>query len=298
MQFITTPEDRFENLQDFPFAPKYHDVEGMIMHYVDEGEGPLVLMLHGEPSWSYLYRYMIKGLVAKGYRAVAPDLIGFGKSDKPIDAESYTYENHEKWLTSFLESLDLTNITLFCQDWGGLLGLRLVAYYPDRFDRVCASNTFLPTGNEPFPDAFMQWREFAEKSPDFIIGKVLQKGTFSELSEEVIRAYNAPFPSEAYKMGSRMFPKLVPTDPQHPDGIENQHVWQKLATYDKPFMTAFGADDPITRGARKIFPQIIPGCAGQTHVLLENAGHFIQEDQPERLVELLDEFIKGVLPQF
>lgn len=293
MQYLTTPEDRFENLADYAFAPKYHVVDGMKMHYVDEGVGPLVLMLHGEPSWSYLYRHMIKGLVGKGYRAIAPDLIGFGKSDKPTQADDYTYENHTKWLTSFLETLDLQNITLFCQDWGGLLGLRLVAYFPDRFDRVCASNTFLPTGNEPFPDAFMQWREFAEKSPDFIIGKVLQMGSFSELSEDVIHAYNAPFPGEDYKVGSRMFPKLVPTDPQSPDAVENQNVWQKLAGFNKPFMTAFGADDPITRSARKIFPQIIPGCAEQKHVLLENAGHFIQEDQPEKLVELLDEFISG-----
>ena len=293
MQHLTTPEDRFEHLQDYPFTPKYHEVDGMKMHYVDEGEGRLVLMLHGEPSWSYLYRHMIKGLVEKGYRAVAPDLIGFGKSDKPTATEAYTYDNHMKWLTAFVEGLDLKNITLFCQDWGGLLGLRLVAYYPERFDRVCASNTFLPTGNEPFSDAFLQWREFAATSPDFIIGKVLQKGTFSELSPEVVHAYNAPFPNEAYKVGSRMFPKLVPADSQNPDGIENQNVWQKLATFEKPFMTAFGADDPIMRGARKIFPQIIPGCAGQKHELLENAGHFIQEDQPEKLVGLLDEFVRS-----
>lgn len=291
MQFLTTPEERFENLQDYPFTPKYHEVDGMKMHYVDEGEGPLVLLLHGEPSWSYLYRHMIKGLVEKGFRAVAPDLIGFGKSDKPTAAESYTYDNHTRWLTSLVTTLDLQHITLFCQDWGGLLGLRLVAYDSDRFDRVFASNTFLPTGNEPFPDSFLQWREFAEKSPDFIIGKVLQKGTYSPLSEEVVHAYNAPFPSEDYKVGSRMFPKLVPADPQNPDGIENQNVWQKLTSFYKPFMTAFGADDPITRGARKIFPQIIPGCAGQQHLLLENAGHFIQEDQPETLVDLLVEFI-------
>lgn len=293
MDFVRTPEERFENIEAYNFNSKYLSIDGLRMHYIDEGSGECILLLHGEPSWSYLYRKMIPLLTAKRYRCVAPDLIGFGKSDKPVERGDYTYANHERWLTTFLKELNLTSITLFCQDWGGLLGLRLVANYPERFARVLASNTFLPTGNEPFPEAFLNWRSYVAHSEGFNIGNVIQKGTYSSLSEEEIEAYNAPFPGEDYKIGARRFPELVPTEAQEPEGIKNQEIWQKLTQLELPFLTVFGADDPITRGARKIFQQLIPGAKDQPHQLLEEAGHFIQEDQPEKLSEALDKFIKG-----
>lgn len=293
MEFVRTPKERFANLAGFPFQENYVELDGLRMHYIDEGSGPTILLLHGEPSWSFLYRHMISSLTGRGYRVLAPDLIGFGKSDKPINREDYTYNNHVKWLETFLHHLKLTGMTLFCQDWGGLLGLRLVAYHPQLFDRVIASNTFLPTGNEPFPEAFTQWRDFAATSESFNIGKVLQKGSFKTLTDNDIEAYNAPFPDESHKMGARTFPSLVPSSSDNPDGIENQKVWGLLAGFTKPFMTAFGADDPITRSARKIFPQIIPGCKDQKHLLLEKAGHFIQEDQPEELSKIIDGFIRS-----
>ncbi len=293
MEFVRTPEDQFSALADYPFEANYFELEQMRMHYVDEGSGPTIILLHGEPSWSYLYRKMIPLLVKKGYRTIAPDLIGFGKSDKPTNRQDYTYENHERWLTAFLESLQLKEETLFCQDWGGLLGLRILSKHPDWFGRVLASNTFLPTGNEPFPESFIQWRAYVAHSHGFNIGNVLQKGTYRDLSNEEIAAYNAPYPSEEFKGGARRFPELVPTDPEDKEGIQNQQAWSELTQFQKPFLTVFGADDPITRSARKIFQQLIPGAQGQPHQLLEEAGHFIQEDQPAQLAEALDQLISS-----
>ncbi|WP_462250687.1 haloalkane dehalogenase [Ekhidna sp.] len=292
IEIIRTPEERFENLPDYNFAPHYLELtDGIRMHYLDEGDkaNPTVLLLHGEPSWSFLYRKMIPILVANNFRVVTPDLIGFGKSDKPKKQSDYTYQNHMDWLTSFIEQLNLSNMLLFCQDWGGLTGLRLVTQMQDRFAMVVASNTTLPTGNIEMPEVFLKWREFSQKSPDFDIGKVIDKGTVADLSEEVIAAYNAPYPSEEYKAGARIFPMLVPVEMDDPESAKNRSAWEILAQWEKPFLTIFGDQDYIMKGAEVVFQKIIPGTKGQDHTHL-NAGHFIQEEKGEELAELIVDF--------
>ena len=223
---VRTPEDRFAAIKDFNFSPNYLEVEPQLrMHYVDEGnkDNPVVLLLHGEPSWSYLYRKMIPILSKAGFRVIAPDLIGFGKSDKPTAQSDYTYQKHLDWSKTFLTHLELKDITLFCQDWGGLIGLRLVAEMPDKFARVVASNTGLPIGKGSMPEAFIQWREFSQKSPAFNVGKVIQGGTLTNLSDEIIAAYNAPYPTEEYQAGARIFPSLVPIIEGEAEAINNMN---------------------------------------------------------------------------
>lgn len=291
--FVRTPEECFANLPDYPFTPHYLDVEGLRMHYVDESgsTGETVLMLHGEPSWSYLYRKMIPGINVAGHRCIAPDLIGFGKSDKPTDRNDYTYQAHLNWLSGFIEQLDLTNVTLFCQDWGGLLGLKLLADMPERFARVVAANTFLPTGDTPANDSFNEWKEFSQHSPKFNIGKVIDMATVAPLSEEVMAAYNAPFPDESYKAGARQFPALVPVTPDDPAAQPNREAWGILQQLDKPFLTAFSDKDPIMSGLDGIFQSMIPGARGQEHTTIVNAGHFLQEEKGEELAAVVNKFI-------
>lgn len=293
MNVLTTPPSRFVNLPDYPFSENYLEVgKGLNMHYLDVGNpsNPVVLLLHGEPSWSYLYRKMIPAL-SREFRVIAPDLIGFGKSDKPAEQSSYSYQAHMGWLTSFVEQLELENILLFCQDWGGLLGLRLVGAKEHLFSMVVASNTVLPTGQVPMPESFLKWREFSQSSPDFDIGKVLDLGTVKALSDDVIAAYNAPFPSEEYKAGARIFPMLVPFEKDDPESIQNIKAWEKLSKWEKPFLTIFGEKDYIMKGAEKIFQQLIPGTKGQNHALLD-AGHFIQEEKGEELAEMITAFYR------
>ncbi|NKI31792.1 haloalkane dehalogenase [Croceivirga thetidis] len=290
-KIIQTPEERFNNLEGYAFKPNYLEVEsGIQMHYVEEGpaDGPVVLLLHGEPSWSYLYRKMIPKLSGK-FRTIAPDLIGFGRSDKLIEKKEYSYQRHLDWLTAFIEKLDLKDILLFCQDWGGLLGLRLITQMENRFSMVVASNTGLPTGIVPMPESFMRWREYSQFSLGFDIGKVIDMGTITSLSESVLEAYNAPFPSEEYKAGARMFPTLVPVDADDPEAQKNGAAWGILKTWNKPFLTIFGDEDTIMLGAEKIFQKLVPGTHGQDHKML-NAGHFIQEEKGEELAELIIEF--------
>ncbi|MCE7991693.1 MAG: haloalkane dehalogenase [Roseivirga sp.] len=293
MPFVRTPDERFNNLPDYPFAPHYLDVEGLRMHYVDEAgsTGETVLMLHGEPSWSYLYRTMIPGINAAGHRCVAPDLIGFGKSDKPTDRNDYSYQTHLNWLSDFIEQLDLTNVTLFCQDWGGLLGLKLLTDMPERFVRVVAANTFLPTGDTPANDSFNEWKQFSQHSPKFNIGKVIDMATVAPVSEEVMAAYNAPFPDESYKAGARQFPSLVPVTPDDPAAQPNREAWGILQQFDKPFLTAFSDKDPIMSGLDGIFQSMIPGAKDQAHTTIVNAGHFLQEEKGEELALVVNEFI-------
>ncbi len=293
-KIIRTPESRFNNLPDYNFSSNYlHISDDLRMHYLDEGEKeqPIVLLLHGEPSWSFLYRKMIPILSDNGFRAIAPDLIGFGKSDKLVDKDAYSYQKHQDWLTFFIEELDLKNIILFCQDWGGLLGLRIVNEMKDRFSMIIASNTTLPTGDRPMPESFIQWREFSQYSKKFNIGNVLNMGTLQDLSDDVIRAYNAPFPSEEHKAGARIFPTLVPFDSQDPEAIKNKMAWKELMKWQKPFLTIFGDGDPIMKGAEKGFQKLVPGAKGQNHMIL-NAGHFIQEEKGEELANLIIEFYK------
>ncbi len=293
MAVLRTPDDRFATLPDYPFAPHYVEVNGLRLHYVDEGPANAapVLLLHGEPSWSYLYRKMIPVLVAAGHRVVAPDLIGFGRSDKLSEMADYSYQFHVDIMTGFLAALDLREVTLVGQDWGGLIGLRLVAEHPDRFARVVAANTGLPTGDTPMPDAFLQWRAFSQRYEDLPVGFVVQSGCQTRLSPQVVAAYDAPFPSVAYKAGGRAFPLLVPNTPDDPAAPANRAAWRALAQFRKPFLTAFSDSDPITAGADKLFQRFIPGAAGQPHTVIQGAGHFLQEDKGEELARVVANFI-------
>ncbi len=302
MKLLRTPEERFEGLVDYDFEPTYVEIasgegETIRCHVVDLGPRDAtttVLLLHGEPSWSYLYRHMIPGLVEAGYRVVAPDLVGFGKSDKPSSREDYTYARHVAWLTEVVfGALQLRNITLFCQDWGGLLGLRLVAANQDKFARVVVSNTGLPTGTGRQTEAFLAWQRFSQTSAVFPIGGIVNGGVVRELSAEEIAAYDAPFPDESFKEGARQFPTLVPSTPQDPERAANEAAWEQLEHFDKPFLVAFSDQDPVSRGTDGIFAKRIPGTAGQAHTTIVGGGHFVQEDKPEELVALLVSFIEG-----
>jgi haloalkane dehalogenase len=294
MTALRTPDDQFENLPDYPFEPHYVDVAGLRMHYVDEGptEAKPVLLLHGEPSWSYLYRHMIPPLADAGLRVVAPDLIGFGKSDKPSKKEDYSYALHVEWTRQFVESLDLNDITLFCQDWGSLIGLRLAAENEQRFARIALGNGGLPTGDQQMPDAFMKWRTFALHSPYFPIGKIIQKGTKTDLTDEIVAAYDAPFPSRKYKAGARKFPALVPITPDDPASAANRSAWEVFRKWEKPFLTCFSDKDPITRGGDRVWQENVPGARSQPHTTIKDAAHFLQEDKGPELAALLIKFIK------
>ena len=294
MDVLRTPDERFQDLPGFPFAPHYADINGMRMHYVDEGprDAEVVLMLHGEPSWSYLYRKMIPVFVEAGYRAVAPDMFGFGRSDKPASQDDYTYQFHVDTITALVEQLDLRRITLICQDWGGLIGLRIAAEHEDRFSRIVAANTFLPTGDLPPGEAFLRWQQFSQTSPVFEIGRIINNGTTTDLPAEVVAAYNAPFPDDTYKAGARKFPALVPTRPDDPASAPNREAWKVLDRWQKPFLTAFGDSDPITRNADKAFQARVPGTKGQPHTTIAGGGHFIQEDRGEQLAGVAVDFMK------
>ena len=290
---VRTPDSRFEGLPDYDFAPHYVDIDGMRMHYVDEGprDGGVVLLLHGEPSWSYLYRHMIPPLRDAGLRVIAPDLIGFGKSDKPTRKTDYSYAGHVGWMTAFIEALDLSGINLFCQDWGSLIGLRVAAENEHRFARIALGNGALPTGDQAIPRAFKIWRTFALYSPWFPIGRILQMGTVEELSAAEVAAYDAPFPSARYKAGARAFPKLVPTTPDDPARDANRAAWDVFLQWTKPFLTTFSNRDPIMRGGEKVWQDSVPGAQGQEHVIIRNAGHFLQDDKGPELAEVLIRFI-------
>ena len=298
MQFLRTDDSQFEGLPDYSFAPHYlqvDDTEGgsLRVHYVDEGprDAAPVLLMHGEPSWSYLYRHMIPPLLAAGHRVVAPDLIGFGRSDKPTAQADYTYQRHVDWMLSALQQLDLQNITLFCQDWGGLIGLRLLAAEPQRFARLVVGNTALPTGDQPMGPAFEGWREYSQTVEDFNAGRIVYGGTTSKLTEAEVAAYNAPYPDDSYKAGARRFPMLVPSTPDDPATIPNRAAWEVLRGLDIPVLTLFGADDKIMAGVEKVFQKLMPGAAGQDHQMLPDAGHFLQEDVGPELAKRINAFI-------
>jgi haloalkane dehalogenase len=300
METLRTPDSRFEKLPGYPFAPRYTEVPSgdggkLRMHYVDEGPrgGEVVLMLHGEPSWSYLYRKMVPVVVAAGFRAVVPDLIGFGRSDKPAARSDYTYQRHVDWVKALIVGLDLRRITLVCQDWGGLLGIRVATEEPLRFARIVAANTFLPTGDQPPGKAFFQWREFSQTAPELPIGVLLQTATATELTPDVMAAYDAPYPDESYKAGARQFPMLVPATPDDPAAPANRAAWKVLEQWRKPFLCAFSDGDPITGGLDKIFLERVPGTKGQPHTTIRGGGHFLQEDKGEELAELVVRFMRA-----
>lgn len=293
MEILRTPDERFANLPEYPFAPHYVEVDGLRIHYVDEGprDADPVLLLHGEPSWSYLYRKMIPILAEAGHRVIAPDLVGFGRSDKPTSREDYTYQHHVGWLVGLLSALDLRGITLVCQDWGGLLGLRIAAEHQERFARIVAANTFLPTGDTHPGRAFLAWQQFSQRAPSFHAGDVVKRGCVSPLSPEVIAAYDAPFPDESFVAGARQFPLLVPITPDDPATIPNRRAWEVLRAWQKPFLCAFSDSDPITRGASAALQSAIPGAQGQPHTTITDAGHFLQEDKGEEFAHIVVDFI-------
>jgi haloalkane dehalogenase len=299
VEVLRTPDQRFAALPDFAFDPQYVEVDDgdggtLRLAYVADGpaDGETVLLLHGEPSWSFLYRRMIPPLTAAGLRVVVPDLIGFGRSDKPAEQSAHTYAGHVGWLREALfERLDLRDVTLVCQDWGGLLGLRLVGEHPERFARVVAANTGLPTGDHPMSEAFLAWQRFATTAERFDVGRVVQNGTRTELPPEVVAAYDAPFPDDRYKAGARVFPALVPTSPDDPAAPANRAAWEVLARFDRPFLTAFSDGDPITGGGDRVFQKLVPGAQGMPHTTLNGGGHFLQEDVGPELARVVAEFV-------
>jgi haloalkane dehalogenase len=293
--FLRTPEDRFQNLPDFTYQPNYTEIGGLRIAYIDEGpkDGPVVLLMHGEPAWSFLYRKMIPVLVEAGMRVLVPDQVGFGRTDKPTQRSDYTYENHVQWMSAWLESVDAKDITLFCQDWGSLIGLRMVAEMPDRFARIALSNGGLPTGKEKIPKAFHIWRAFAMYSPWFHIGKIVRFGCAQGLSDEAVAAYDAPYPNSRYKVGARVFPTLVPIDPSDPAREANERAWDMYKAWAKPFITLFATRDPVTKGGERLWQKLVPGAANQNHTKIRGAGHFVQEDKGEEVSQALVAFIRA-----
>ena len=294
-KILRTPDERFAHLRDFPYTPHYIEVGGLRVAYIDEGPraAPVVLLMHGEPSWSYLYRKMIPVFLAAGYRVVAPDIVGFGRSDKPVHKADYSYLNHVQWMKAWLELVDLRQVTLFCQDWGSLIGLRMVAELPDRFARIVLANGGLPTGTAETPKAFRIWRAFAIYSPWFPIGRIVKAGCALGLTPQEVASYDAPFPSSAYKVAARLFPTLVPITPDDPERQNNERAWEFFKQCDKPFLTLFSSRDPVTRGGHKMWQQLVPGAQGQPHAITRGAGHFLQEDKGAEVAAAMVAFIKA-----
>jgi haloalkane dehalogenase len=296
---LRTPEDRFEGLPGFPFAPHHVDVPSgdggsLRVHHLDEGprDGPVVLLLHGEPSWCFLYRKMIPVLTAAGLRCVAPDLVGFGRSDKPAAQDDYTYARHVEWMRAALfDELGLQDVTFFGQDWGGLVGLRLVGENPDRFARVVLANSGLPTGDTPMSEAFMAWQRYSQETEHFHVGGIVKGGCRSDLPPDVVAAYDAPFPDDSYTAGARRFPMLVPTSPDDPAATANRAAWEVLERLDRPFLTAFSDADPVTKGGEGAFQRRVAGAQGQPHTTISGAGHFLQEDAGEEVARVVADFV-------
>jgi haloalkane dehalogenase len=294
MDILRTPDDRFLELPDFAFAPHYLELKcGVRMHFLDEGprDGPVVLLMHGQPTWSYLYRHFIPILVAGGCRVLVPDLVGFGRSDKPVAVSAYTYEAHINWVQEWIAHIDPTNVTLFCQDWGGLIGLRLVAADPARFAAVIAANTLLPVGRH-VTNGFDNWLAYVQSAEDLPIGRIVRHSTHRKLTNAEVAAYDAPFPDTTYKAGARAFPLLVPITPQHGSVAENIAAWKKLETFDRPFVTAFSDNDPVTAGEEVAMQNKIPGARGQPHSTISDGGHFLQEDAPGQLSGIILDVIR------
>jgi haloalkane dehalogenase len=301
MDFVRTPDDRFANIPDWPYAPVYTDVKAndgtdTVLRVAHYEAGPAdaketVIMMHGEPTWSFLYRKMMKSFLAAGHRVIAPDLVGFGRSDKPTLKTDYTYERHVDWMNQWLNINNFSGLTMMCQDWGGLIGLRLVTANVDRFDRVVVSNTGLPMyGKEPSA-AFRAWQKFSQEVPVFDVGKLCQGGALSTLSDAEIAAYDAPFPDETFKSAARIFPTLYPDGETDPSNIANGKAWEILLGFSKPFLCAFSDGDPISAGGDRAFIGKVPGTAGQPHTIIKGGGHFVQEDKGEELAGVINDFM-------
>jgi len=302
IEVLRTPDDRFTSLPDHPFAPRYVHVPVLPgsdrllrVHHVDEGPpgAAPVLLMHGEPTWSFLYRHVIATLVGAGHRCVAPDLVGFGRSDKPASIADHSYARHVEWMRAALfDELDLRDITFVGQDWGGLIGLRLVAEHPERFVRVVVANTGLPTGDRPVTEAFLAWQRHAREAPSLPVGRLVAGGCATPPAPEVVDAYDAPFPDDTFTAGVRALPALVPTSPDDPAAADNRAAWASLRRFERPFLCAFSDGDPITRGGEKVFLRDVPGTAGQEHATITGGGHFLQEDRGAELGELVARFIE------
>jgi haloalkane dehalogenase len=295
MRVLRTAEERFAGLPDFGYEARYADVAGLRLGYVEAGPptGEPVLLLHGEPSWSFLYRKVIPVLAGAGLRAIAPDLIGFGRSDKPAEVADHSYASHVEWIRAFaFDALRLSGVTLVGQDWGGLIGLRLVAEHPDRFARVVAANTGLPTGDQPMPDVWLRFREVVRAAPVLSVSRLVQSGCRTTLPPEVLAAYDAPFPDRSHAAAVRAMPDLVPATPDNPASAANRAAWRQLATWDKPFLVAFSDRDPITGAMAPVLKRSVPGAAGRQHPVLSGAGHFLQEDAGGELGAIIAAFVR------
>ena len=330
MQFVRTPDARFENLPGYDFAPHYSEVDDgeggkLRIHHFEAGpaDGEPVLLMHGQPSWSYLYRTMAPVFAEAGYHVYAPDLVGFGRSDKPTERSDYTYANHVRWMNQWLEVNRLEGINLFCQDWGGLIGLRLVASEPDRFARVVAANTGLPDGFGQSPEAakpmwdlyekvpivevselskhfaeqdgppgFFFWRKSCAESPKFSVGDVMQF-VGGSMRDAIRVAYEAPFPDSSFEAGARQFPSLVPIFPDDVEIPANRQAWTILEKLEMPFMTSFSDNDPVTAGMDRVLQARIAGAKGVNHVTIEGGGHFLQESKGEEVAQKMIEFIRA-----
>ena len=301
MEVYRTPDAAFQDLPDFPWEPSYVEVTDpdggtLRMAYVDAGpaDGPVALLLHGEPSWSFLYRHVARVLTERGIRCVIPDLIGFGRSDKPLDPADYTYTRLVEWTRELvLDRLDLRDVTLVGQDWGGLIGLRLFAEHPDRFARVVAANTGLPTGDFDMPEVWWQFRGAVEKAEVLDVGRLVAAGCARPMPDEVRAAYDAPFPEERAKAGPRAMPGLVPTRPDDPATEANRAAWEVLSASEVPFLVAFSDQDPITGAMAPILRKLIPGTEGLDHPTIEGGGHFLQEDAGAELGRVVADFMRG-----
>jgi haloalkane dehalogenase len=296
MRVLRTPDERFADLPGFPHEPRYADLDGVRMAYVEAGpaDGPVVLLLHGEPSWSFLYRHVVRVLAEAGIRAVAPDLVGFGRSDKPAEIADHSYARHVEWVRALaLDVLDLRDVTIVGQDWGGLIGLRLAAEHSGRVAAIVAANTGLPTGDHPMPEVWWNFRRAVEAAPALDIARLVQAGCRTEPAPEVLAAYDAPFPDESYKAGPRAMPGLVPVEHDDPGAVANRAAWEVLSRWDKPFLTAFSDGDPITGSMAPILRELVPGARGREHPTL-TGGHFLQEDAGERLGGIVAGFVRGL----
>ena len=291
---LRTPDKCFDGIADFPYTPNYVRAGGFRIHYVDDGSraSAPILLMHGEPTWCYLYRKMIPALVEAGYRCVAPDLVGFGRSDKPAGREDYSYQLHVDVMNSFVRKLDLTGITLFAQDWGGLIGLRVLADNPDRFSRLVVANTGLPTGDHKASEGFLRWLHYSQTTENFHVGGIVKGGCKTQLSDAAIAAYNAPFPLDEYKEGARQFPNLVPITPDNPASEANRKAWEVLRQWPGRVLTLFSDQDPVTAGGEKPFQKLLPGAAGQPHATIQGGGHFLQEDKGEELAAHMIAWLK------
>jgi haloalkane dehalogenase len=300
MRCLRTPEDRFADLPGFDYPPRYADAGGVRLAWVEAGppDAEPVLLLHGEPSWSFLYRTVMAVLADAGLRAIAVDLAGFGRSDKPAQIADHSYAAHVEWIrTLAFDRLGLRGLTLVGQDWGGLIGLRLAAEHPGRFARIVAANTGLPTGDQPMPEVWLRFREVVRTAPKLSVSRLVQAGCQTTLSAAVLAAYDAPFPDETYMAGPRAMPGLVPTSPDDPASAANRAAWQRLAAWDKPFLVAFSDRDPITGAMAPVLRRAVPGAAGTGHPVIEGAGHFLQEDAGERLGTIIADFIRSCPPR-